>query len=279
MEQRNQAGIGLRPQHYQAILARQPVMGWLEVHPENYFAEGGLPHYFLGQIAAQYPLSLHGIGMSLGSTEALDQAHLKRLRQLIDQYQPLRVSEHMSFSSVAGRHVHDLLPMVYDRQSLHRFVDKVKQAQDFLGRQLLIENPSSYLQFTQSTIPEWEFFASLPELSGCGLLLDVNNIYVTCQNHGYKPADYLACLQAEWIGEYHLAGHCVKQFAEGAVLIDDHGSEVSEDVWLLFQQTVAKFGAKPTLIEWDTNIPELTVLLQQQQIAQQYLEAQHEGDP
>lgn len=268
-----EAGIGLRPQHYQGILAKKPALGWLEVHPENYFAAGGLPHYFLQQIAELYPLSLHGIGMSLGSTEPLDMSHLQRLKELIEQYKPVRVSEHMSYSSVAGRHVHDLLPMVYSSESFLRFTDKVKQAQDYLGYQLLIENPSSYLQFQQSSIPEWEFFAALPEACGCALLLDVNNVYVSCQNHGYDPRDYLNCLQPEWIGEYHLAGHSLKQFADGEVLIDDHGSEVGEAVWQLFQQTLTQLGPKPTLIEWDTQIPELSVLLIQRGLAQRYLEA------
>lgn len=267
------AGVGLRSQHYQAILAQRPNLGWLEVHPENYFAKGGLPHYFLEQIASLYPLSLHGIGMSLGSTEPLDMSHLQRLKELIQQYKPLRVSEHMSFSSVSGRHVHDLLPMVYSEASLRRFADKVKQAQDYLGCQLLIENPSSYLQFKQSTIPEWEFFAALPDACGCALLLDVNNVFVTCHNHGYQAADYLNLLQADWIGEYHLAGHSVNRFDDGEVLIDDHGSVVGQAVWQLFIQTIKQLGPKPTLIEWDTRIPELAVLLDQRQQAQAYLEA------
>lgn len=268
-----EAGIGLRPQHYQAILVQQPALGWLEVHPENYFAAGGLPHHFLQQIADLYPLSLHGIGMSLGSTEPLDMSHLQRLKQLIEEYKPVRVSEHMSYSSVAGRHVHDLLPMVYSPASLQRFADKVKQAQDYLGCQLLIENPSSYLQFQQSSIPEWEFFAALPEACGCALLLDVNNVYVSCQNHGFDPNAYLRCLQTQWVGEYHLAGHSLQQFADGEVLIDDHGSEVSTAVWQLFQQTVQQLGAKPTLIEWDTQIPALPALLAQRDISQAFLEA------
>lgn len=273
MEQLIEAGVGLRSKHYQTILDQQPALGWFEVHPENYFAEGGLPHYFLQQIAALYPLSLHGIGMSLGSEEPLDMSHLKRLKQLVEQYKPVRVSEHMSYSSIPGRHVHDLLPMVYNQESLSRFTDKVKQAQDYLGCQLLIENPSSYLQFKESTIPEWEFFAALPDATGCGLLLDVNNVYVTCHNHGYQPEDYLSVLQADWIGEYHLAGHSINRFDDGEVLIDDHGSEVGHEVWQLFLQTLQQLGPHPTLIEWDTRIPALETLLEQRRIAQVYLEA------
>jgi len=266
------SGIGLRHPHYQDILADLPELGWLELHPENYFGKGGLPHEYLGQIAQHYALSFHGVGMSLGGDCPLDLAHLQRLRELIDIYKPLRVSEHMSFSAVPGRHMHDLLPMPYTPASLATFCDRVKYVQDYLGCQLLIENPSSYLQFTQSTIPEWDFFASLPAHTDCGLLLDVNNAYVSCQNHGYDANDYLTAIDADEVGEIHLAGHTVKHFAEGSVCIDDHGSEVTDSVWQLYAKTIATVGPKPTLLEWDTHIPALSVLMAQRQLAQQMLE-------
>lgn len=274
MQQSQLAGIGLRPQHYQDILEGLPELGWLEVHPENYFGLAGLPHFYLTKISQHYPISFHGIGMSLGSAAPLNMDHLCRLKQLIQEYQPIRVSEHMSFSTVPGQHLHDLLPMVYNPRTLARFCDKVKQAQDYLGVQLSIENPSSYLQFQESNIPEWEFYAQLPHLSECALLLDVNNVYVTCENHGYDAHDYLKNINPHSISEYHLAGHTLKSFDDGQVIIDDHGSKVTAEVWALFEKTIALLGAKPTLIEWDTQIPELVVLKQQRHIAQTYLVTQ-----
>lgn len=266
------AGIGLRHPHYQDILADLPELGWLELHPENYFGMGGLPHEYLSKIAAHYDLSFHGVGMSLGGNCPLDLGHLKRLRDLIEIYKPIRVSEHMSFSAVPGRHMHDLLPMLYSAETLVQFCDKVNYVQDYLGCQLLIENPSSYLQFTQSSIPEWEFYASLPERTGCGLLLDVNNVYVTCQNHGYDANNYLTAINACEVAEIHLAGHTVKHFAEASICIDDHGSEVTQEVWDLYAKTIKAIGPKPTLIEWDTQIPALSVLMGQRLLAQQMLE-------
>ncbi|MDC9719922.1 MAG: DUF692 domain-containing protein [Gammaproteobacteria bacterium] len=266
------AGIGLRHPHYQDILAGLPDLGWLELHPENYFGKGGLPHEYLSKIATHYDLSFHGVGMSLGGEPPLDLTHLKRLGELIEVYKPVRISEHMSFSAVPGRHMHDLLPMLYTSETLTQFCDRVKFAQDYLGRQLLIENPSSYLQFTQSTIPEWEFFASLPQHTGCGLLLDVNNVYVTCQNHGFDADDYLTAVNASDVEEIHLAGHTLKHFPEGSICIDDHGSEIKDAVWELYAQTIAAMGPKPTLIEWDTQIPSLSVLMAQRELAQQKLE-------
>ena len=267
------SGVGLRHPHYQDVLANLPELGWLELHPENYFGKGGLPHEYLGKIAAHYELSFHGVGMSLGGDSPLDLLHLQRLRELMDIYNPVRISEHMSFSAVPGRHMHDLLPMPYTPDSQRLFCDRLHYAQDYLGRQLLIENPSSYLQFTESTIPEWEFFAALPSLTGCGLLLDLNNVYVTCQNHNYDSNAYLQAIDGKDVGEIHLAGHTLKQFPEGRVCIDDHGSQVSQAVWDLFAQTISKIGPKPTLIEWDTQIPALSVLMAQRQMAQQLLES------
>lgn len=273
------SGIGLRHPHYQNILANLPELGWLEVHPENYFGRGGLPHEYLSQIAAHYDLSFHGVGMSLGGDCPLDLTHLQCFRELMDIYNPVRISEHMSFSAVAGRHMHDLLPIPYTPKSQRLFCDRVQYAQDYLGTQLLIENPSSYLQFTESTIPEWEFFAALPGLTGCGLLLDVNNVYVTCQNHNYDAKAYLQAIDGNDVGEIHLAGHTLKHFAQGSICIDDHGSEVTPAVWDLFAQTITRIGPKPTLIEWDTQVPELSVLMAQRQLAQDLLEESLCGNP
>ncbi|MBE8232202.1 MAG: DUF692 domain-containing protein, partial [Endozoicomonadaceae bacterium] len=184
------AGIGLRHQHLQQVLDERPNINWLEVHSENFFYDN-LATYQLEQIVEHYPLSLHSIGLSLGSADKLNQQHLQNLKNAVDRFKPDLVSDHLSWSSVNGNYLNDLLPVPYTQESLSNFADKVKQTQDFLGRQILIENPSSYLRFNESNIPEWEFFAALPGLSGCGLLFDVNNVFVSCFNHGYQAKDYL----------------------------------------------------------------------------------------
>jgi uncharacterized protein len=252
-----QAGIGLRAPHYRDLLDRLPQVGFLEVHSENYFGDGGQPHYFLSRLREHYPLSLHGVGLSLGSAEPIDMAHLRKLRNLMERYQPGLVSEHLCWSSVGGRHLNDLLPLPYTEEALAIVARKLRQVQDYLGRQILLENISSYLEFTVSDIPEWQFLAELVKLSGCGILLDVNNIHVNAVNHGYAAAQFILHMPREAVQEIHLAG-----FDQGAgLLIDTHGKPVHDEVWKLYRLALQRFGRVPTLIEWDTDIPPLDVLL------------------
>ena len=256
-----EAGIGLRFQHHQAVLDTRPEVAWLEVHTENYMGSG-TPLAYLDAIRRDYPISLHGIGLSLGSAEGLDMAHLERIRAVVARFEPGLVSEHLSWSLIGGTYLGDLLPLPMTDEALDVVCRHVDQTQAFLHRRILIENPSTYLRFADSTIPEWEFLAAVAQRTGCGILCDVNNIYVSACNHGWDASAYLAALPASAIGEIHLAGHAVRQLDNGKVLrIDDHGSRVPAPVWSLYVEALARFGAIPTLIEWDTDIPPLDVLL------------------
>lgn len=254
------AGIGLRAQHYRAVLEQRPAVGWFEVHSENYFGAGGAPLDYLERIRAHYPLSLHGVGMSLGSVDAMNRVHLQKLRSLIERFEPALVSEHLCWSSIGGRYLNDLLPLPYTEEALGLVSTHIRQAQDFLGRKILIENVSSYLEYTHSTIPEWEFLAAVAAETGCGILLDVNNVYVSAVNHGFDAAVYLRALPAAAIREMHLAGFSVNHYEDGEILIDTHSAPVAEPVWELYRQAIQLFGPVPTLIEWDTDIPPLAVL-------------------
>lgn len=267
------AGIGLRAAHYRELLEARPAVGFLEVHSENYFGAGGAPHYYLERARALYPLSLHGVGLSLGSADPLNRRHLEGLKRLIERYAPGLVSDHLSWSSVDSRYLNDLLPLPYTEESLAHFVRRVCEAQDYLGRELLIENPSSYLQFRASTIPEWEFLAEVARRSGCGILLDINNVYVSACNHGFSAHDYLAAIPRAAVKEMHLAGYTVNHHPEGAILIDTHSAPVHDAVWSLYAQAVARFGPVPTLIEWDTDLPPLAVLVNEAHKAQRILRA------
>lgn len=267
------AGIGLRAKHYQDILSAPPAIGWFEAHSENYFAEGGLPLYYLERIRSNYPLSLHGVGLSLGSTDPLNREHLRKLKSLVARFEPGLVSEHLSWGSVSERYLNDLLPLPYTEEALAHVARRIVQVQDFLGRQILVENVSSYLQFKQSTIPEWTFLAEIAARSGCGILLDVNNIYVSAVNHQFDPLAYLHAIPAEAVQEIHLAGFD----GNGECLIDTHGKAVCDDVWTLYRHALAHVGNVPTLIEWDTDIPALSVLLEEARKAETLLqEARHE---
>jgi uncharacterized protein (UPF0276 family) len=267
------AGIGLRAAHYQEVLETLPAVGWLEVHSENYFSAGGKPLYFLERIRTHYPLSLHGVGLSLGSTDPLAMRHLMQLKALIERCQPVLVSEHLSWSSVNGRYFNDLLPLPYTDEALRHMVTRLEQVQDFLGRQILIENLSSYLQFQASTMPEWEFIAEVTRRSGCGLLLDVNNVYVSACNHGFDSTVYLNGIPRGLVQEIHLAGFTVNHCADGEILIDTHNRPVCAAVWDLYQQALERFGPLPTLIEWDSDLPPLKVLVAEAQRAAGMLEA------
>ena len=264
-------GIGLRAPHVAEIIATPPPVGWLEVHVENYLGGGPAPRV-LDAIRRTHPLSLHGVGLSLGSAEGLDRRHLERLAGLVRRIEPALVSEHLSWSITGGAYLNHLLPLPYTEESLELVCRHVSQSQEALGRRLLIENPSSYLRFRHSPIPEPEFLGELARRTGCGLLCDVNNVFVTCHNLGQDPAAYLAALPSDAIGEIHLAGHSSNDVDGRIVLIDDHGSRVAPAVWALYEQAVRRIGPRPTLIEWDTDIPELRVLLEEAARAGRILE-------
>jgi uncharacterized protein (UPF0276 family) len=251
------AGIGLRAPHCAEILERRPALAFLEVHSENYFGEGGAALAWLERLRACYPLSLHGVGLSLGSTDPLDESHVARLAALVRRFEPVLVSEHLCWSSAGGHHANDLLPLPYSEEALDHVVARIGAAQDRLGRRLLVENVSSYVRLPDSAIPEWDFIAAAVRRSGCGLLLDVNNVWVNAVNHGFDARRYLDAIDAASVGEIHLAGF----ERSGAMLIDTHGAGVANEVWDLYGEAVRRFGAKPTLIEWDTDIPALDVLL------------------
>ncbi len=264
-------GIGFRAPHVAEIIATPPPVGWLEVHVENYLGGGPAPRA-LDAIRRAHPVSLHGVGLSLGSAEGLDRRHLERLVGLVRRIEPALVSEHLSWSISGGAYLNHLLPLPYTEESLALLCRHVGQAQEALGRRLLIENPSSYLRFRHSPIPEPEFLGELVQRTGCGLLCDVNNVFVTCRNLGQDPTAYLAALPSDAIGEIHLAGHSSNDVDGRIVLIDDHGSRVAPEVWDLYGQAVARFGPRPTLIEWDTDIPELPVLLDEAARAERILD-------
>jgi len=257
------AGVGLRFPHHQIFVDTRPPVGWLEVHAENYMG-GGTPLRFLETLRRDYPVSLHGIGLSLGSADGLDLIHLERLRLASERIEPGLISEHLSWSVAGHTYLADLLPLPMTEEALDVVCQHVEQAQTRLGRRILLENPSTYLQFSHSTIPEWEFLSTVAARTGCGILCDVNNIYVSAQNHGWDASAYLRALPPAAIGEIHLAGHSVVALDSGAMLrIDDHGSHVAPAVWALYEEALARFGPVPTLIEWDTHIPSLDVLIEE----------------
>ncbi len=257
------AGIGLRAQHHAEVLLCSPRVAWFEAHSENYFADGGAHVEALQRIRARYPLSLHGVGLSLGSTDPLDRAHLENLRRAIARFEPALVSEHLSWSSVGGRFANDLLPLPYTPDALRHASARIAEVQDFLGRQILIENVSSYVRLGASALTEWEFVAGVAAESGCGILLDINNIYVAAHNFGFECLEYLQGIPRGAVKELHLAGHSRIELNGGAVLVDTHGSAVCEAVWALYGAALERFGDLPTLIEWDTDIPAFAVLEQQ----------------
>lgn len=254
-------GIGLKPAYYRALLKDRPPLGFLELHTENYMGAGGPPHRYLTELAELYPLSFHGVGLSLGGTDPPSRSHLTRWRELVDRYQPALVSEHVAWSSHAGYALHDLLPIPYTEESLRTLCEHVDQMQSALGRHVLIENPSRYLEFNDSTMAEAEFLVEATERTGCGLLLDVNNVFVSACNQGEDASLYLSLIPGHLVEEIHLAGHSIDTTDAGQVRIDDHGSPVCDAVWQLYSETVATIGRRPTLIEWDNDVPDLEVLL------------------
>ncbi|WP_087046699.1 MNIO family bufferin maturase [Caballeronia ptereochthonis] len=267
------AGVGLRFRHHRAVLDERPATAWFEVHTENYMG-GGPATRCLDAIRADYPVSLHGVGLSLGSADGLDAAHLARVSEVVARVQPGLVSEHLAWSVAGGTYLADLLPLPMTEEALGVMCRNVDQVQTVLRRQILVENPSTYLRFAHSTIPECEFLARLAQRTGCGLLCDVNNIYVSACNHGWNPYTYLDALPSTAIGEIHLAGHSVRRLQGGRALhIDDHGSRVAPKVWALYAAALQRFGPVPTLIEWDTDVPPLDVLIEEAAMAESALEA------
>jgi uncharacterized protein (UPF0276 family) len=251
------AGIGFRAAHQQALAIERPTIGWIEAHTENYFHEGGPAVRALERARANYPLSLHGVGLGLGSAEGVDRGHLAKVKRAISRFEPALVSEHACWGHAGGEFFNDLLPLPYTDEAVELLARQVGEAQDFLGVRLLIENVSAYVTFEHSCLQEWEFLAAVAEVSGCGLLLDVNNVYVSSRNLGLDARSFIEGLPRERVGEIHLAGHA----RDGDLLIDDHGSQVCDEVWQLYRHAVNRFGAIPTLIEWDTNIPALATLV------------------
>ena len=265
------AGIGLRGPHYKEFVDTRPTVGFVEVHSENYFGQGGVPHYYLERVRHDYPLSIHGVGLSLGSTDPLNIKHLRRLRQLVEAYQPEFISEHLSWGSISGRYLNDLLPLPYTEEAVQHLAERISQVQDYLQRPVMVENVSCYLQFTHSHLTEWEFVSAVADLAQCHVLLDINNIYVNACNHGFDSIDFLKGIRGDLVREIHLAGHTVNEYEQGKIIIDTHDHRVCHDVWMLFEKAIQRYGPKPTLIEWDTNLPELQVLLDESVIAQNIL--------
>jgi uncharacterized protein (UPF0276 family) len=272
-----QAGIGLRSAHYRDFLTGRPDTAWCEAHSENFFVEGGIAHRVLERVREAYPLSLHGVGLSLGSADPLDESHLKRLAALVRRYEPALVSEHLSWGSISGWHLNDLLPLPYTEESLAHVIERVHAVQNTLRRPILIENISSYLEFECSHIPEAEFLTTLATQSGCQILLDVNNLYVNERNHGHDARAFVDAIPAHLVGEIHLAGHSVNHDDGVEVLIDTHSSTVCDAVWSLYRYTLARLGPRPTLIEWDTDVPPVDVLLGEAEKANAELALVHDA--
>jgi uncharacterized protein (UPF0276 family) len=255
------AGVGLKPQHYREILETEPDIGWFEIHAENYMGEGGPPHAYLTAVRERYPLSLHGVGLSIGGSGPLDKGHLTHLRALIDRYQPSLFSEHLAWSSHDTVYLNDLLPLPYTEDTLATVCGHIDEVQEALSRQMLLENPSTYVAFAETDMTEVEFLREVVRRTGCGLLLDVNNVFVQAANHGFDAAAYIDSFPVEHVGEIHLGGHDEDADDDrSALLIDDHGREVSDLVWALYAQTLSRTRPKPTLIEWDNDVPDWPVL-------------------
>ena len=267
------AGIGLRSPHLGLVREQSPACSWFEVHSENWFSAGGPALAVLDQIRRDYPLSLHGVGLSLGGADDLCPDHLARLKALAQRVEPSAVSEHLCWSAIGGRHLNDLLPLPYSHEALQRVCDHVDQVQECLDRSILVENVSSYLRLLPEDMPEWVFVAEVVRRTGCGLLLDVNNIYVSACNHGFEPLEFLGAIAPETVAEIHLAG-----FEESdGLLIDTHSRPVWPAVWELYEQALQRFGPVPTLIEWDQDIPPFATLQAEAAKAQSMLDVAHKA--
>lgn len=257
----NRPGVGYKPQHYASILENPGALGWIEVHAENYMGAGGRPHAQIRHLTDRFPLSIHGVGLSIGAEGRLDADHLARLRDLCDWANPASFSEHLAWSTHESAFLNDLLPLPYTHETLTRVADHIDELQETIGRKMLLENPSSYLAFTESTWSETDFLAEVVRRTGCGLLLDVNNVFVSATNLQTSPQDYIAAFPMDHVGEIHLGGHDEDEDDHGApLLIDSHGREVADPVWALLDITLERSGPKPLLIEWDTDVPDWPVL-------------------
>ncbi|MGI9509113.1 MAG: MNIO family bufferin maturase [Geminicoccaceae bacterium] len=272
------AGVGLKAEHYEAILRSRPDIGWFEIHAENYMGEGGPPHHFLEAIRELYPISLHGVGLSIGADGPLDQDHLQRLKALNQRYRPGLFSEHLAWSTHEGVYINDLLPVPYTEETVARVSDHINEVQDVVGRRMLLENPSTYLTFADSTMSEIRFLELVSEKTECGLLLDVNNVFVSAINHGFVPEDYIDAFPLELVGEIHLGGHADDRDDEGnRLLIDAHDRPIDDPVWALYAHTIEKGGKRPTLVEWDTNVPAWAQLLSEAVRAETVLGRLHDA--
>ena len=260
-------GLGFKPEHFPAIRETRPELGFFEIHAENYMGAGGPPHRQLTALRRDYAISLHGVGLSIGGPGRLDRDHLARLRVLVDRYQPESFSEHLAWSSHGAEYLNDLLPLPYTTETLTIICDHIDEVQETLGRQMLLENPATYVLFEQSTLAETDFLSEIARRTGCGLLLDINNVFVSCTNHHADPRAYLAAFPLARVGEIHLGGHASEDLPSGPLLIDDHGSPVADPVWTLYAETVARTGPLPTLIEWDNDVPPFAELLAEAQRA------------
>jgi hypothetical protein len=255
-------GVGFKPEHFEAIVDTRPQLGFFEVHAENYMGAGGAPHRRLDAIRERYPLSLHGVGLSIGSPGPLDQAHLQRFAAVAKRFEPALVSEHLAWSTHEGAFFNDLLPLPYTAETLARVAEHIDEVQNALGRRMLLENPSTYVVFAESTWAETDFLREIARRTGCGLLLDVNNVFVSAVNHGHDPDRYLADFPLSAVWEIHLAGYAEDTDEAGLpLLIDAHNSPIREAVWALYTATIRRLGATPTLIEWDNDVPVWPTLL------------------
>jgi uncharacterized protein (UPF0276 family) len=257
----NGVGVGLKPEHAEDVLSGAHAIDFFEVHAENYMGDGGPPHHMLSALRARCPLSIHGVGLSIGSAGGLDRAHVARLRRLVDRYRPELFSEHLAWSTHDGRFLNDLLPLPYNRETLGRICAHVDEVQNCLGTRMLLENPATYVAFQSSDMREVEFLEMIADRTGCGLLLDVNNVYVAAINHGFEPMAYIDAFPLHRAGEIHLAGFAEDRDDENRrLLIDAHGTPVAEAVWALYRRTIARCGPVPTLIERDNDVPSFAAL-------------------
>ncbi|MBR1159715.1 DUF692 domain-containing protein [Bradyrhizobium elkanii] len=270
---RGLAGTSFKPKHLAAILDEGPQRGFFEVHAENYMGAGGPPHRALEAVRRDHPVSLHGVCMSIGGEQPLDKAHLTRFRDLVERYEPALVSEHLAWSTHDTTYFNDLLPLPYTEATLGRVCHHIDQVQDAISRPLLLENPSTYLAFAESTMSETEFIRRVADRTGCGLLLDINNVFVSATNHGFSALDYLSDFPLSRVGEIHLAGHAEQRDDEGdLLLIDSHDGPVTDAVWKLYEIVITRCGPLPTLVEWDSKIPDWPVLKAEAAAAQAILD-------
>ena len=266
-------GLGLRTDHYDAVLNEQPNVDWFEIISENYMVDGGKPLYYLDRIRERYPMVMHGVSLSIGSHDPLDQTYLQQLKQLAQRVEPAWISDHLCFTGINGLNMHDLLPLPYTEEAITHVAARIRQVQDYLGRQILLENVSSYVTYCHSQLTEWEFLVAIAQTADCFILLDINNIYVSSYNHGYDAMDYLRHIPIERVYQFHLAGHSYQE----DMIIDTHDHPIIDPVWCLYQAALQRFGAVSTMIERDDHIPPLVELLAELDRARKIGKAQGVG--